>query len=570
MKLLKGKESKLTLLIFLLSFFLVGSLIAGNISDGYTIFKNGGSNDDPVFWNTSDDATNLSVTPIGTCIENNTNKDYFVPTRTKKEWDSFVSVVANPLNPLGLKLVGCDGDKECRMSAGENCAIAPNDCGSCGSSCSGTISYGGESYGLVQIGGQCWLNRNLNIGSRVNFSTYQTNNGVTEKYCVGNTNDGCTVSGGLYSYMEAMNHNFTISGPFARGICPEGWHIPSMAEFTVLRDYLGGGSVAGGKLKKTGTGSIVPPWNFATNWLSPNTGATNSSLFNAVPGRINQDSDAGKLAGFRTTDMSSFWLLSNNSTSFSSATIDANLGLSVRCIRDIEAQRFFVIFKKNGNGTLTGNTTQILYGPNKNAEPVTASSNSECLFVNWSDGYAGYTRNVTNVTNHITLTANFNCTKYTLQYNTAGSGSITGNTTQSVFSGWCGSAVTATPAPGYKFFEWTDGSKANPRTDCNVTGNINVAAKFVEDVSGCGVCGTAPNKSYCPNLCYDGGRNMTNCVKDLDCHDEEQNCQQVYHPCVVGQYPCTPYYQTICQFGDPRLCDFTYYIGNPDAWHCEY
>lgn len=70
MKLLKRKKGRLALLIFLLSFLLVGSLIAGSILDGYTIFKNGGSNTDPVFWNTSDDATNLSATQIGTCIEN--------------------------------------------------------------------------------------------------------------------------------------------------------------------------------------------------------------------------------------------------------------------------------------------------------------------------------------------------------------------------------------------------------------------------------------------------------------------------------------------------------------------
>ncbi|MCK5839899.1 MAG: hypothetical protein KAG99_08620, partial [Bacteroidales bacterium] len=39
----------------------------------------------------------------------------------------------------------------------------------------------------------------------------------------------------------------------AQGICPSGWHIPTDAEWTDLENYLGGGSVAGGKMKSTGT-----------------------------------------------------------------------------------------------------------------------------------------------------------------------------------------------------------------------------------------------------------------------------------------------------------------------------
>ena len=62
--------------------------------------------------------------------------------------------------------------------------------------------------------------------------------------------------------------------PAATQSCPDGWHLPSDAEWTTLTDYLGGTSVAGGKLKETGT----------THWYSPNTGATNLSGFTALPG----------------------------------------------------------------------------------------------------------------------------------------------------------------------------------------------------------------------------------------------------------------------------------------------
>ena len=59
-----------------------------------------------------------------------------------------------------------------------------------------------------------------------------------------------------------------------QGGWPSGWHLPSDAEWTEFADYLGGSSVAGGKLKEPGT----------THWNSPNTGATNESGFMALPG----------------------------------------------------------------------------------------------------------------------------------------------------------------------------------------------------------------------------------------------------------------------------------------------
>ncbi len=60
----------------------------------------------------------------------------------------------------------------------------------------------------------------------------------------------------------------------SRKICPPGWHVPSLNEWTVLSNYLGGSEVAGGKLKETGT----------SHWLTPNTGATDIYGFTALPG----------------------------------------------------------------------------------------------------------------------------------------------------------------------------------------------------------------------------------------------------------------------------------------------
>jgi len=129
-----------------------------------------------------------------------------------------------------------------------------------------TISYGGQIYNTVQIGTQCWLKENMNIGTRINGTTFQSNNSTIEKHCYNDIEDSCTVYGGLYEWNETMQYVTTES---AQGICPSGFHIPSVAQWDVLRDYLGGQSVAGGKMKETGT----------RYWQTPNEGATNSSGF---------------------------------------------------------------------------------------------------------------------------------------------------------------------------------------------------------------------------------------------------------------------------------------------------
>jgi len=134
-----------------------------------------------------------------------------------------------------------------------------------------TDSRDGQSYNTVLIGTQCWMKENLNVGTRINGSQGQMNNGIIEKYCSGNLESNCDVYGGLYQWNEMMQY---ITSEGAQGICPSGWHLPSHAEWTMLTDYLGGESVAGGKMKEAGL----------THWASPNTGATNESGFTALPG----------------------------------------------------------------------------------------------------------------------------------------------------------------------------------------------------------------------------------------------------------------------------------------------
>ena len=83
----------------------------------------------------------------------------------------------------------------------------------------------------------------------------------------------------MYNWYAVDNNATTkVASNGGKNVCPVGWHIPTDGEWTTLSTYLGG-DYAGGKLKETGT----------THWTSPNTGATNSTGFTALPGG-NRDS----------------------------------------------------------------------------------------------------------------------------------------------------------------------------------------------------------------------------------------------------------------------------------------
>jgi len=190
----------------------------------------------------------------------------------------------------------------------------------------------GKKYQTVQIGTQCWMAENLNVGTRINGISNQTNNGTIEKYCYDNLETNCNIYGGLYQWDEMMGY---ITTPGVQGICPPtgGWHLPTDAEWTTLTTFLGGESVAGGKMKETGT----------THWNSPNTGATNSSGFTGLPGGYRSLNGTFLSIGdngyfwcsseFSTTDV---WhrILVYNITGLIRATNTKGYGFSVRCVRD--------------------------------------------------------------------------------------------------------------------------------------------------------------------------------------------------------------------------------------------
>lgn len=113
----------------------------------------------------------------------------------------------------------------------------------------------GRIYSTVQIGDQCWMAENLNVGTPIDTSLRQTNNNQIEKYCMNLDVDLCEEYGGLYEFDEAMKYVFTQG---AQGICPDGWHIPDTSEWNILIAVHGGYYEAGSKLKETGTTHWLP------------------------------------------------------------------------------------------------------------------------------------------------------------------------------------------------------------------------------------------------------------------------------------------------------------------------
>jgi uncharacterized protein (TIGR02145 family) len=199
---------------------------------------------------------------------------------------------------------------------------------------SGTVTdIDGNVYHFITIGTQTWMVESLKTtryrdGTSIPNVTdvSQWSNLQTGAYCdYNNTSSNSITYGRLYNWYAFSN---------SRNIAPAGWHIPTDAEWTTLTDYLGGESVAGGKLKESGT----------THWSSPNTSATNESGFTALPG------------GFRDVNGTFYNIGSHDywwsASEYSSTTVwyrnvyydnsiayrrsySKSAGFSVRCLRDI-------------------------------------------------------------------------------------------------------------------------------------------------------------------------------------------------------------------------------------------
>ena len=195
-----------------------------------------------------------------------------------------------------------------------------------------TDSRDGNVYKIVSIGNKIWMAENLRATNYRNGDIISnvTDNAAwvglsTGAYCWFNNDITNKVTyGALYNW-------FTVSD--SRNIAPEGWHIPSNLEWFELISFLGGESVAGGKLKETGN----------IHWISPNTDASNLVGFTALPSGYRNNMgvycDLGKYGVWWTatefnTDNAGSKLVINYTSSIISDSYDKRFGFSVRCVKD--------------------------------------------------------------------------------------------------------------------------------------------------------------------------------------------------------------------------------------------
>jgi uncharacterized protein (TIGR02145 family) len=187
----------------------------------------------------------------------------------------------------------------------------------------------GHQYETVQIGNQCWMKENMAYLPDV---SPPSNGSQTSPYHYVYGYDGSSVAEAKATG-NYQDYGVLYNWPAALTACPEGWHLPTDDEWTILIDYLGGGSVAGGKIKETGT----------THWNSPNTGATNESGFSGLPGgyyyfggSFNHLGSFGYWWSYTQYSSSSAWYrrMYYASSNVYRSYYDKTYGFNVRCLRD--------------------------------------------------------------------------------------------------------------------------------------------------------------------------------------------------------------------------------------------
>lgn len=204
-----------------------------------------------------------------------------------------------------------------------------------------TLAYGivtdveGTIYKTITIGSQTWMAENLRTtsyrnGDKIPEVTGNTawKNLTTAAWCNYENSvdrDQIATLGRLYNW-------FAVSD--SRNLAPEGWHVATDADWSDLESYLGGSSVAGGKLKETTT----------LHWSTPNAGILNQSGFTALPGGRREYTDGS----FINLGFDGFWWTSSaynpdyswyryihfDATECYRANFHKQYGFSVRCVKD--------------------------------------------------------------------------------------------------------------------------------------------------------------------------------------------------------------------------------------------
>ena len=205
-----------------------------------------------------------------------------------------------------------------------------------------TDSRDGQTYKTVTIGTQTWMAQNLNYAytdvpyKRGDYTSDSTS------WCYNNDANNCSKYGRLYTWAAAMDSvgTWSTSGKGCgfgttcsptypvRGVCPEGWHLPTEEEFETLFTAVGGQSTAGKVLKSTsgwnsGNGSDVFAFSALPAGLRNNIGYYNNEGGDALFWSSTEDGSGSAYYMYLTYNVGDSYL---SSYKFN--------GFSVRCLKD--------------------------------------------------------------------------------------------------------------------------------------------------------------------------------------------------------------------------------------------
>jgi len=180
----------------------------------------------------------------------------------------------------------------------------------------GTKKVQADVIPTVNINGQVWMAKNVDVGDRIDAGIAQTDNSTIEKYCYDNDPANCTTYGGLYQWDEMMQYSTTEG---TQGICPVDFHLPTGTDWDTLIGNLGGSIVAATELKSGGSSNFDALLSGAYNHtgvfedIGAYTAFWHSTQYDISNGQARSLNSSSSVADFMT---------------------NKNSGFSVRCIQD--------------------------------------------------------------------------------------------------------------------------------------------------------------------------------------------------------------------------------------------
>ena len=186
------------------------------------------------------------------------------------------------------------------------------------------VKYANRIYKTVQIGSQCWFKENINVGTMGG----PANDGIINKYCYNYDTNFCVTYGGLYQWDEAMQYS-NIEG--AQGICPTGWHLPTLAQAQALITFVNNDANAL-KREDQGSGSGQGTNTSGFSWLMSGAKGYSGGAFQGL-GEWSQIY-IGKMGNCDYDCVYGFQVTSTTGAIYIGEGTMPSWGLSVRCIKN--------------------------------------------------------------------------------------------------------------------------------------------------------------------------------------------------------------------------------------------